>query len=136
MVQLKINISNLMQQKNSFFGLLFLLIVLNSNTIVAQVKNYGAMYIKDDGSFFVSGNFTFGSGSTTATSRTTSTFGRMLLNSGPSATITGAASGAGLFTDGFVGTKSTSYITLPTGQSTTYAPIGVNNDDVYMFFFV
>ena len=138
MVQLKINISNLMQQKNSFFGLLFLLIVLNSNTIVAQVKNYGPLYVHDSGSFFVSGNFTFGSGSTTATSRTTSTFGKLLLNSGVS--VSGAASGAGLFTDGFVGTKSTSYITLPSGQATTYAPIGVTKatgtNGVYAAYYI
>lgn len=136
MVQLKINISNLMQQKNSFFGLLFLLIVLNSNSGVAQVANYGPLYVHDGGSLFVSGSFTFGSGSTTATSRT-STFGKLLFNSGATS---GAASGAGLFTDGFVGTKSSSYFVLPTGQTTTYAPIGVTNaavtNGVYAAYYV
>ena len=137
MVQLKINSSNLMQQKNSFFGLLFLLIVLNSNTIVAQVKNYGPLYVHDGGSLFVSGDFTFGSGSTTATSRT-STYGKLLFNSG--AIVSGAASAAGLFNEGFVGTKSTSYITLPTGQTSTYAPIGVTkaagDNGVYAAYYI
>ena len=117
---------NLKQQKKSIFRLLFLVAFLNVNSLVAQVQNNGSLYIGDGSSVFLeSGAFTFGPGSTTSTSRTATTYGKLIL--GTSATVSGAASGAALFTDGFVSTKSTSYFVLPTGQTTTYAPIGVTN---------
>ena len=129
MILLKKNTSNLKQLKKNIFGLFVLLAFLNINSLVAQVQNNGSIYI-GDGSYFSieSGTFTFGSGSTTATARTTTTYGKLIL--GTSATVSGAASGAALFTDGFVSTKSNNYFVLPTGQTTTYAPIGVTNSAV------
>jgi hypothetical protein len=129
MILLKTNTNNLKQLKKSIFWLLILLALLNINSLEAQVQNNGSLYIGDGSYFYLqSGAFTFGSGSTTKTTRTASTYGELIL--GASATVSGAASGAALFTDGFVSTKSTSYFALPTGQTTTYAPIGVTNASV------
>jgi hypothetical protein len=126
MIPLKTNTSIFVQQKNSFFGLLILLVVLNINSVVAQIQNNGLLHLSDNASFYVgSGSFTFGTGSITTTTRTPNTYGKLALASG--VTVSGAASGASLFTDGFVSTKSGSYFELPTGQTTTYAPIGVTN---------
>ena len=114
------------QQKKIFFSLIILLVTLNVNSVIAQVQNNGMLHISDNASFYVaSGSFIFGTGSTTTTSRTASTYGKLSLASG--VTVSGAATGAGLFTDGFVSTKSSSYFELPTGQTTTYAPIGITN---------
>ena len=128
MVLLKTNTSNLKQLKTNIFGLLFFLAFLNVNSLAAQVQNNGSIYISDGSYFYLqSGTFTFGSGSTTKTTRT-ATYGELIL--GASATVSGVASGAGLFTDGFTSTRSSSYFVLPTGQTTTYAPIGVTNASV------
>ena len=126
MVLLKTNTSNLKQLKKNIFGLLFLLAFLNVSSLQAQIQNNGSIYISDGSAVFLeSGAFIFGPGSTTKTTRTASTYGELIL--GASATVSGVASGAGLFTDGFTSTKSSSYFVLPTGQTITYAPIGVTN---------
>ena len=92
----------------------------------AQVQNNGKLYVADNASFYIeSGDYAFGTGSNTETSRTASIFGK--LQKGPSVTVSGAASGAGLFVNGYVSTLSASYFLLPTGQNTTYAPIGITN---------
>ena len=125
MVLLKTNTSNLKQLKKNIFGLLFLLAFLNVSSLQAQIQNNGSIYISDGSAVFLeSGAFIFGPGSTTKTTRT-ATYGELIL--GASATVSGAASGAALFTDGFTSTRSSSYFVLPTGQTTTYAPIGVTN---------
>ena len=126
MTPLILNTYNLRQLKKSIFGLFVLLAFLDVNLINAQVQNNGSIYISDGSSVFIeSGAFIFGPGSTTATTRTSTTYGKLIL--GSSATVSGAASGAALFTEGFASTKSTSYFVLPTGQTITYAPIGVTN---------
>ena len=121
--------SNLKQLKKNSFGLLFLVAFLNATSLQAQIQNNGSIYISDGSSVFLeSGAFVFGSGSTTKTTRTASTYGELIL--GATATVSGVASGAGLFTDGFTSTRSSSYFVLPTGETTTYAPIGVTNTAV------
>jgi hypothetical protein len=120
------------KQKNtsrSSFWLFFSFALISIGTVEAQVQNNGSLYIHDAGSFFVkSGNFAFGTGSSTNTSRTTSTFGKLIFDA--SATSSGAASGATLFTDGFASTTGTSFFVLPTGQTSTYAPVGITNATV------
>ena len=92
----------------------------------AQVQNNGKLYVADNASFYIeSGDYAFGTGSNTETSRTATTFGKLQL--GASATTSGAAPGAGLFVNGYASTFSASYFLLPTGQNTTYAPVGVTN---------
>ena len=126
MKTLKKNIHIQILQKNIFFSMIIFFLLHNFNSLVAQVQNNGTLHIGDNASFYVgSGSFTFGTGSTTSTTRTTTTYGKLALASG--VTVSGAASGDALFTDGFVSTKSSSYLVLPTGQTTTYAPIGVEN---------
>jgi hypothetical protein len=128
MITLKKNSHLQNLQNKSILSLIILVAVMNINSLVAQVRNDGMLHISDNASFYVaSGTFTFGTGSTTTTTRTASTYGKLVLNSGVE--VSGAASGATLFTDGFVGTKSSSYV-LPTGQTSTYAPIGVTNASV------
>lgn len=91
-------------------------------SINAQVQNNGNLYINNGGSFFVKGPFNFGTGSSTKTSRTDLTYGKLIF--GASATSTGP-----LFADGFVSTRKSDF-TLPTGEGTTYAPIGIANASV------
>jgi hypothetical protein len=106
---------------------LLLSFVLTTKNLQAQVQNNGVLFIKDNSSMHLSsGTFTFGSGSTTQTSRTADTYG--ILELGSTATFIGAS--FSLFADGFVSTKSNSYFVLPTGQGSTYAPIGVSNASV------
>lgn len=120
--------SNLKKLKKNIFGFLFLFAFLNINSLQAQIQNNGSIYISDGSTVFLeSGAFSFGPGSTTKTTRT-ATYGELIL--GASATVSGVASGAGLFNDGFTSTRRSSYFVLPTGQTTTYAPIGVTNGAV------
>jgi hypothetical protein len=118
------------KQKNiTRFILFFAFAVFGLYSVQAQIQNNGAIYIGDLSELYLkSGTFTFGLGSTTATSRTTTNYGKLQLASG--VTTSGAVSGAGLFTDGCVSTKSSVYFILPTGQTTTYAPIGITNATV------
>jgi len=95
-----------------------------ASSLQAQVQNNGTVYVGQNSILYTSGVFTFGTGSITRTFRDAN-FGTITL--GPSATASGAASGANLFVDGYVNTRSASYFELPTGQGTTYAPVGVTN---------
>ena len=124
MIPLKKNIPT--QKKINGLFLLFIFFCLGSITLQAQVQNNGMLYIADNTSFYVeSGNYEFGTGSNTETSRTSSTLGKLQL--GATATTSGAATGSGLFVNGYASTFSSSYFLLPTGHTTTYAPIGITN---------
>jgi hypothetical protein len=117
------------KQKHTNLFWLFCFVVFGFGFLQAQVQNNGTLYIKDGSYVYINtGAFTFGTGSATSTSRTANTFGKLIF--GAAATSSGAASGASLFTDGFASTRSTSYFELPTGQSTTYAPVGITNATV------
>jgi hypothetical protein len=89
----------------------------------AQVINRGILYIGDDAIMYLGEDvFIFDTGSDVITSRATN-HGKLQL--GASATFSGEASN--LFVDGFASTRKSTYFELPTGQGTTYAPIGVTN---------
>lgn len=108
---------------------LALFFFIGANSLLAQVQNNGSLYVGPNTSLFTSGAFTFGSGSTTETNRGSGTnHGKIIF--GASASVSGAATGASLFVDGFANTRSTSYFVLPTGDGTTYAPVGVTNTSV------
>lgn len=114
-----------LKNKNGFL-LFFIFFCLGFNGLQAQVQNNGNLHIGDNGSLYLqSGDFAFGTGSATTTSRTASTYGKLQL--GATATTSGAATGANLFVNGYVSTFSSLYTVLPTGQTTTYAPIGIIN---------
>lgn len=115
------------KQKNRMILWLFLsLTVVSLGSLTAQVQNNGSLYIGDGGSVFVkTGAFTFGASSTTVTSRTATTFGKLIFAN--SVTESGAATGGTLFTNGYASTLSTAFFLLPVGQSTVYAPVGVLN---------
>lgn len=83
-------------QKNKNGLLLFLIFfLLGFNTLHAQVQNNGSVYVGSGGSIYVkSGAFIFGTGSTTKTDRTASTFGKIIF--GASAIHTGATAGTTL----------------------------------------
>ena len=117
------------QKLTTGFQLFLAFAVFGFGSLHAQVKNYGDFYINDSGAFFVKeGTFTFGSNSTTTTSRTAITFGKLIFNA---ALIPYERElGTRTFTDGFVNTKSTNYFEMPIGQTTTYAPIGITNASV------
>lgn len=127
----------LTQKNKNRLLLLLIFIFLGFSSLQAQVQNNGKIYVADNGIFYVkSGNFNFGAGSSTKTSTTASTYGKLLFEA--SATHTGAASGTisdvtngvNLFVDGYATTKSSSHFILPVGKSGTtpvYAPIGVTN---------
>ena len=113
------------KNKNSFL-LFFIFFCLGFNGIHAQMQNNGNIHIGDNGSLYLqSGDFAFGSGSATTTTRTAVTHGK--IQKGATATTSGAATGANLFINGYASTFSSSYFVLPTGQTTTYAPIGITN---------
>ncbi len=130
----------LTQKNKNGLSLLLIFFFFGLSFIQAQVQNNGVLYIADNGTFFVkSGNFNFGAGSQTRTSRSSSTSGKLVFDA--SATHTGAVSGTisdvingiNVFVDGYASTKSSSYFNLPTGQSSTipvYAPIGITNATV------
>jgi len=123
-------ITTLSIQKNKNGLLLFLIFfLLGFNSLHAQVQNNGSVYVGSGGSLYVkSGAFIFGTGSTTKTERTASSFGKIIF--GTAASHTGATAGTTLIVDGFASTLSNSYFELPTGALTTYAPIGVTNASV------
>jgi len=122
--------NNLNIQKNKYtITICIIFFFFGFNLSNAQVQNNGTLYISDGGVFYVkSGNFTFGSGSSTQTSRTASTYGKLVF--GETVTHSGETAGSTLFVNGFASTRSTSYYLLPTGQGTTYAPILVANTTV------
>ena len=113
------------KNKNCVLQLL-ILFCLGINGLYAQIQNNGDLYINDGGTLFVkSSTFSFGIGSSTKTSRTAFTFGRLLFDA--AASHSGATSGTSLIVNGVASTLSSSYFVLPTGENTTYAPIGVTN---------
>ena len=119
---------------NNFFApntrILFLALFsfIGAQNIKAQVQNNGIFYIGEGASFFVkSGSYTFGSGSTTETKRDGS-YGKLVFGTG--ATSNGAATGAGLFVNGFASSRKSGLFELPTGAGTIYAPISIDNASV------
>lgn len=119
----------IIQKNKNSLALLLIFFFSGFNLLQAQVQNNGILYIGDGDLLYVkSGNFNFGVGSSTKTSTTASNYGKLIFDS--SATHSGAASGATLFVDGYVSTISSSYFILPTGHTTTYAPIGITNASV------
>lgn len=117
----------LQKNKNGFLLLfIFFFFCFGFNLVQAQLQNYGSLYVGSNGTLYIkSGTFTFGTGSSTKTLRTAGTFGKIIFDT--SASQSGASNGTTLFVDGFASTLSNSYFELPTGDSTTYAPIGVTN---------
>lgn len=104
--------------------LLFLMITLNCQKISGQVQNNDVMFIGDDSSVFLSADissFTFGAGSSTTTTRTNTTYGKLVFAAGVVAN--GASNSANL--NGYGSTRSTSSFTMPIGNSGVYAPIVV-----------
>lgn len=129
MLPLKIKLSNLKQHRRNIPWLFILLFFLSYNAVEAQFQNNGSIFINDGTTIYLqSGAFTFGSGSSTVTTRTPIIYGKLQL--GPTATVNGAISGAALFMDGYAATKTNNYFVLPTGQASLYAPIGVTNPTV------
>lgn len=112
----------------SLIFLIFLVFLSNQNTL-AQIQNNGTIYIGQNSSLYISGTFTFGTSSITKVERGSGTnHGKIIF--GATASVSGAATGASLFVDGFANTRSTAYFVLPTGDGTTYAPVGVTNTAV------
>lgn len=100
--------------------------ILGAQNLLAQVQNNGTIYIGQSATLYNNGIFSFDSGSITETNRGTGTnHGKLIF--GTDATFSGAASGSTLFVDGFANTQKISYFELPTGDGTTYAPMGVTN---------
>jgi hypothetical protein len=109
--------------------LLAIFTVLGAQSLLAQVQNNSSLYVGQNASLFTNGTFSFGSGSTTETNRGSGTnHGKIIF--GATASVSGAATGASLFVDGFANTRSSAYFVLPTGNGTTYAPVGVTNTSV------
>lgn len=117
----------LLAPKNKNGLLLFLVFILyGSNLVQSQVQNNGSLYIGQTGTLYLkSGTFIFGTGSSTITSRNSSAFGKIIFDA--SASHRGTSHGTTLIVDGFATTLNNTYFELPTGESTTYAPIGVTN---------
>jgi len=114
-------------KNSSNFYIAFVLTLSSICFLEAQVQNNGTLYIGDNATMYIgSSTFTFGSGSTTQTSRTAGTYGKLQLSA--TATFSGASSS--LFTNGFVSTLKAGYFELPTGQGSNFAPIGVTNASV------
>lgn len=92
--------------------------------VYSQVQNNGILFINDNATLYIgSSNFIFGVASSTKTSRTSNSNGKLQL--GANASFTGFSSS--LFVDGFLSTKSSNYTLLPTGHEAVYAPIGITN---------
>jgi hypothetical protein len=116
----------LTQKYKNGFLLFFIFFCLGFNSLHAQMQNNGNLHIADNSSLYLhSGDFAFGSGSSTTTSRSAVTHGKF--QKGATTTTSGAATGANLFINGYASTYSSSYFVLPTGHTTTYAPIGITN---------
>jgi hypothetical protein len=114
-------------KNSSNFYIAFILTLSSICFLQAQVQNNGTLYIGDNATMYIgSSTFTFGSGSTTQTSRTAGTYGKLQL----SATASFSGASTSLFTNGFVSTLKAGYFELPTGQGSTFAPIGVTNASV------
>ena len=121
--------TSISQKNKNGFLLLVIFFFFGFNLVQAQLKNYGSLYIGNRGSLYIkSGTYTFGNGSSTKTLRTSGTFGKIIFDA--AASHSGASNGTTLIVDGFASTLSNSYFELPTGDNTTYAPIGVTNTNV------
>ncbi|GGB76845.1 hypothetical protein GCM10007424_16100 [Flavobacterium suaedae] len=100
----------------------FLLIVLCTNNVFAQIHNNGSLYISDNAEMYIaSGNISFGSSSDITTSRTASTNGKLSIGENvafDSASLTSNV-------DGYIKMYGTTDKLLPTAQLTTYAPVKV-----------
>lgn len=96
------------------------LILLASYSAKAQISNSGDLYISNNSSVYLKGDFKFGTIGTTSSARTT-VIGT--LSFAPTAT----SSNAGVrFMDGYVRKYGTGNFVYPIGQSTIYAPISIN----------
>lgn len=89
----------------------------------AQVQNNGNLHIANEGQMYVqTSSYNFGAApATTSTTRTTSTYGKLIFESG----VTHASASDAHFVDGYVRTLSTSQFIFPIGQSGVYAPAAV-----------
>lgn len=93
-------------------------------SVYSQVQNNGILFINDNTTLYIgSSNFIFGVASSTKTSRTFNSNGKLQV--GADATFIGSS--INLFVDGFLSTKSSNYTLLPTGHEAVYAPIGITN---------
>lgn len=119
-----------LQKKLGYTTLIKLLTVLlwycSTTELLAQVQNNGTLHVADNGRVFINtGDFNFGSASTTATSKTNtyaSTDGKIMLGSGVVFDTDGTAS---KFVNGYAGTFNTGETTLALGANLVYAPIKV-----------
>ena len=100
----------------------FVFCVLASTVTFAQVQANASLFIGDGGTVYVgSGDYAFGSGGATETTRTAGTYGKLIYNAG--ATTSGASSTH--YLDGYGSTRSTAAFIFPVGQSGVYAPVKV-----------
>ncbi|TRX37102.1 T9SS sorting signal type C domain-containing protein [Flavobacterium restrictum] len=98
-----------------------LLLFCIQNTI-AQFQNNAILSIGDTDYVYISSfNYSFGASGQTKTTRTASTYGKLVF--GAAATWSGASNSH--FVDGYVTTKGTAVFVLPIGQSSVYAPVQV-----------
>jgi len=124
-----INITTPLKKNKNGFSLLFIFFFFGFNQVEAQVHNIGALYVGDSGTLLIkSGTFTVASGASNKTTRTGATKGKIIFD--VVANHNGAIAGATLIVDGFASTLKSTYFELPTGDNTTYAPIGVTNSSV------
>lgn len=100
-----------------------LLLLLTVSQGFAQVQNNGNLYIADEGQMYVqTSSYNFGaSPATTYTTRTISTYGKLIFESG----VTHGSASDSHFMDGYIRTLSTSQFIFPIGQSGVYAPAAV-----------
>lgn len=112
---------------NSVFGL-FLLFFVTVQKINAQVQNNGILHVASSGYIYLGdGQMTFGSSSTTSTSKTipyASNDGKIVLGVDAVFSTNGANA---KYVNGYAETKSTSTTTLAIGSSAIYAPINVTS---------
>jgi len=111
------------KKKSSIKRLTLGLFVLGITSLQAQVQNNGSLFIGNTGTVFVgAGAFTFGSGGSTETTRTTATYGKLVF--GSAATAAGAANAH--FLNGYASSSSAAF-TFPVGQASVYAPARVSS---------
>ena len=101
-------------------ALFLVFVMMASFSAKAQISNSGDLYISNNSSVYLKGDFKFGTSGTTSSARTT-VIGT--LSFAPTAT----SSNAGVrFMDGYVRKYGTGNFVYPIGQSTIYAPISIN----------
>lgn len=104
-------------------GTLLLFLLLTCTTF-AQLQNNGTLFVSDNGILCLrTGNYGFGTGTaSTATTRTTGTFGKLVFGS----TTTASGASNDHFINGYARTLSDNPYTLFLGQTSVLAPIRID----------